>query len=122
VPRGTEERGAKAKLVRLHVGDERIQRVTRADQEVADLALEPEVLASASERRGEDHRPVRFDEVPRILIDAVLAAEDHRFFEHGGLDARALVRAAWANFRAGRVQEDGRPSTQPLRQVRLPWL
>src|SRR5262245_8678050 len=90
VPRGTEEPGSRAALVRLHVIDERIQRVTRAGQELADLALEPEVLASALDRPGEDHRPVRLDEVPRVLIDAVLAAEDHRFFEHGGLDARAL--------------------------------
>src|SRR5262249_39536080 len=96
VPRGIEERGSKAGLVRLHVVDERIQRVTRAGEEVTDLTLEPEVLASALDRPGEDHRPVRFDEVPRILIDAVLAAEDHRFFEHGGLDPRALARAAWA--------------------------
>src|SRR5262249_19478236 len=97
VPRGIEEGGSKAGLVRLHVVDERIQRVTRAGEEVTDLTLEPEVLASALDRPGENHRPVRFDEVPRILIDAVLAAEDHRFFEHGGLDPRAPPRAARAN-------------------------
>ena len=119
VPRGIEERGGKAGLVRLHVVDERIQRVTRAGEEVTDLTLEPEVLASALDRPGEDHRPVRFDEVPRILIDAVLAAEDHRFFEHGGLDPRALARAAWANLRAGRVKEGGSTITQQLVKVRL---
>jgi penicillin-binding protein 1B len=119
VPREAEDRGGKAALVRLHVVDERIERVTRAGQDVADLTLEPEVLASATDRPGEDHRPVRLDEVPRVLIDAVLAAEDHRFFEHGGLDARALVRAAWANFRAGRVKEGGSTITQQLVKVRL---
>src|SRR5262245_54775889 len=119
VPRGIEEGGSKTGLVRLHVVDEHIQRVTRAGQEIADLALEPEVLASALDRPGEDHRPVRLDEVPRILIDAVLAAEDHRFFEHGGLDPRALVRAAWANLRAGRVKEGGSTITQQLVKVRL---
>jgi penicillin-binding protein 1B len=119
VPRGIEERSGKAGLIRLHVVDERIQRVTRAGEEVTDLTLEPEVLASALDRPGEDHRPVRFDEVPRILIDAVLAAEDHRFFEHGGLDPRALARAAWANLRAGRVKEGGSTITQQLVKVRL---
>src|SRR6266850_4103809 len=113
------ERGGKAQPVHLHVVDERIERVTRAGQEVADLTLEPEVLASATDRPGEDHRPVRLDEVPRVLIDAVLAAEDHRFFEHGGLDARALVRAAWANLRAGKVKEGGSTITQQLVKVRL---
>jgi penicillin-binding protein 1B len=119
VLREAEERGGKAALVHLYVVDERIERVTRAGQDVADLTLEPEVLASATDRPGEDHRPVRLDEVPRVLVDAVLAAEDHRFFEHGGLDARALVRAAWANFRAGRVKEGGSTITQQLVKVRL---
>src|SRR5262247_2439498 len=119
IPREADERRGKAELVRLRVVDERIERVTRAGQDVADLTLEPEVLSSAADRPGEDHRPVRLDEVPRVLVDAVLAAEDHRFFEHGGLDGRALARAAWANFRAGRVKEGGSTITQQLVKVRL---
>jgi penicillin-binding protein 1B len=117
--RGLDERGGGAQLVRLHVADDRIARVTRDGQEVADTALEPEVLASATDRPGEDHRPVRLEEAPKVLIDAVLAAEDHRFFEHGGLDLRALVRAAWVNVRAGRVKEGGSTITQQLVKVRL---
>jgi penicillin-binding protein 1B len=62
---------------------------------------------------------VRIEETPRVLINAVLAAEDHRFFEHGGLDVRALLRAAWANLRAGRVKEGGSTITQQLVKVRL---
>ncbi|HYS18775.1 MAG TPA: transglycosylase domain-containing protein, partial [Candidatus Binatia bacterium] len=108
-----------ARLVRLDVVDDRIARVTSAGQDVAEVALDPEVLASAADRPGEDHRPVRLDETPRVLIDAVLAAEDHRFFEHGGLDVRALVRAAWANLRAGKVKEGGSTITQQLVKVRL---
>ena len=117
--RGPEELSGNAQLVRLHVLDDRIARITRDGQEIAGVALEPEVLASATDRPGEDHRPVRLEETPRVLIDAVLAAEDHRFFEHGGLDARALVRAAWANLRAGRVKEGGSTITQQLVKVRL---
>ena len=108
-----------AALVRLQVVDDRIAKVTRADQDVAAVTLEPEVLASASDRPGEDHKPVRIEETPRVLINAVLAAEDHRFFEHGGLDVRALLRAAWANLRAGRVKEGGSTITQQLVKVRL---
>src|SRR5262245_22826923 len=111
IPREADERRRKAELVHLRVVDERIERVTRAGQDVADFTLEPEVLSSAADRPGEDHRPVR--------PDAVLAAEDRRFFEHGGLDGRALARAAWANFRAGRVKEGGSTITQQLVKVRL---
>jgi len=108
-----------AALVRLQVVDDRIAKLTRAGQDVASVTLEPEVLASATDRPGEDHKPVRIEETPRVLINAVLAAEDHRFFEHGGLDVRALLRAAWANLRAGRVKEGGSTITQQLVKVRL---
>ncbi|PYN82081.1 MAG: transpeptidase-transglycosylase [Candidatus Rokuibacteriota bacterium] len=117
--RGTEDVGSSSELVRLEVVDDRIARISRGGQEVADVTLEPEVLASASDRPGEDHRPVRLEDTPRVLIDAVLAAEDHRFFEHGGVDLRALVRAAWANLRAGKVKEGGSTITQQLVKVRL---
>src|SRR5882762_1298887 len=117
--RGTEEGGRDARLVRLQVEDDRITQITSGGGEIADVALEGEVLASAMDRPGEDHRPVRLDDVPRSMINAVLAAEDHRFFEHGGLDARALVRAAWANLRAGRVKEGGSTITQQLIKIRL---
>ena len=118
--RGSDDAGAGGTgLVRLQIVDDRITKVTRAGQDVAGVSLEPEVLASAADRPGEDHKPVRLDETPRVLIDAVLAAEDHRFFEHGGVDVRALLRAAWANLRAGRVKEGGSTITQQLVKVRL---
>ena len=117
--RGGDEAAGGAQLVRLQIADDRITKVTRAGQDVPGATLEPEVLSSATDRPGEDHKPVRLDETPRVLIDAVLAAEDHRFFEHGGVDFRALLRAAWANLRAGRVKEGGSTITQQLVKVRL---
>src|SRR5438309_3078728 len=117
--RGAEDSGRDSRLVRLEVEDERIARITDGGQDIAAVTLEGEVLASAMDRPGEDHRPVRLDEVPRAMIDAVLAAEDHRFFAHGGLDVRALVRAAWANVRGGRVKEGGSTITQQLIKIRL---
>jgi penicillin-binding protein 1B len=117
---GGDEIGAgPAQLVRMQIADERITKVTRAGQDIGAVALEPEVLSSASDRPGEDHKPIRLDETPKVLIDAVLAAEDHRFFTHGGVDLRALVRAAWTNLRAGRVKEGGSTITQQLVKVRL---
>src|SRR5213593_2660245 len=64
--RGSDEIGAGgAGLVRLQVVDDRITKVTRAGQDVAAVSLEPEVLASAADRPGEDHKPVHLDEMPR---------------------------------------------------------
>ncbi len=63
---------------------------------------------------------VGIDEVPRVLILAVLAAEDVRFTSHRGVDYRAVARAAWINYRAGRVVEGASTITQQLARNLLP--
>ncbi len=55
---------------------------------------------------------VELDEVAPALIDAVLAAEDDRFYSHLGVDPKAVVRAARANARAGQVVQGGSTITQ----------
>lgn len=57
---------------------------------------------------------VPLEQMPRPLIEAFLAAEDQRFFEHGGVDVRGVLRAALANWRAGRVVEGASTITQQL--------
>jgi penicillin-binding protein 1A len=46
---------------------------------------------------------VTLDDLPSHVPDAVLAAEDRRFYEHRGFSIRGIARAAWANVRAGEV-------------------
>src|SRR5690606_11355439 len=46
------------------------------------------------EQYGEQKRtPVKYEDIPQLLINALLAAEDDRFFEHPGLDLPAIVKA-----------------------------
>ena len=52
------------------------------------------------------------DEIPSVLEDAVLAAEDARFFEHSGYDVRAIARAALVNIDEGEVEQGGSTITQ----------
>lgn len=111
VPRGTR--------IHVDVQGDRIARVTRDGQHVATAALEGEVLTGGDDRTGEDYRPLRLADTPRVLVDAVLAAEDHRFFEHGALDVRGLARAAWANLRHRRTVQGGSTLTQQLVKNRL---
>jgi membrane peptidoglycan carboxypeptidase len=53
-------------------------------------------------------------DLPEVLVDAVVAAEDRRFFSHRGVDPRAIARAALANQRAGEVVQGGSTITQQL--------
>jgi penicillin-binding protein 1B len=108
-----------AQRVRIDVSGDRVTRVTRDGKNVGAIVLEPEILTSATDTPGEDYRPVKLAEVPLSLINAVLAAEDHRFFDHGGVDLHGLLRAAWVNLRAGRVTQGGSTITQQLIKNRL---
>ena len=57
---------------------------------------------------GEQRRiPVEWQQIPPVVVDAFLAAEDDRFFEHPGVDWQGLVRAVAANVAAGGVREGG---------------
>jgi penicillin-binding protein 1A len=66
-------------------------------------------------RRGSAHgRVAEIDDLPPYLVDAVLAVEDRRFYDHFGVDIRGTARALWANLRAGRVVQGGSTLTQQL--------
>ena len=55
---------------------------------------------------GEERRAVvRLDQVPKSLVNAILAAEDERFFKHGGVDYLGVARAALSNFSSGGVRQ-----------------
>ena len=82
------------------------------------LWLEPELLAESFEtNRGRGTR-ISFEQLPEHVWQAVLAAEDARFFEHSGLDAKALARATLRNVKAGRVVQGGSTITQQLVKLR----
>lgn len=67
------------------------------------------------------HRSIAtLDRFPPNLVRAVLAAEDVRFFEHKGVDYRAAVRAAWVNYKVGRVVEGASTITQQVARNLLP--
>jgi penicillin-binding protein 1A len=55
-----------------------------------------------------------FEKFPPQLVNAFLAAEDRRFYEHGGLDFRGIARALGANLRAGEVAQGGSTITQQV--------
>jgi penicillin-binding protein 1A len=64
---------------------------------------------------GEQRRiPLKLEQIPQHLIDAILAAEDDRFFEHNGVDYQGLVRAIGRNVMSGDMGEGGSTITMQL--------
>lgn len=54
------------------------------------------------------------EQMPEIYPKTVIAAEDHRFYKHQGVDALGLIRAIWNNIRLGELREGGSTITQQL--------
>jgi penicillin-binding protein 1B len=61
--------------------------------------IEPELITNLFDSLREKRRPVRYDDLPPQLVQAILSAEDKRFFEHPGFDFIRIVGAAWADLR-----------------------
>ncbi len=100
----------------LDLVDGRVASISRLDggQAIDSLELDPEILAGIYDQAAEERRIVELAELPKILVQAVLAAEDRRFFEHHGIDVRGVLRAMVANLRQGRVVQGGSTLTQQL--------
>lgn len=87
------------------------------DPGLGDAPLTTRVLAAdgsviAEWHSGENRIPVSYDELPRHLIDAVVAIEDRRYWDHPGVDLAAVARAVAANVEAGDVVQGGSTITQ----------
>ncbi len=64
---------------------------------------------------GEKRRiPARYDQIPKLLIDAVLATEDQRYFEHPGVDIFGLMRAGVHLIRTGTKAQGGSTITMQV--------
>lgn len=76
------------------------------------IDLEPELLSLVFGRHQEERMIVPLSEVPKSLVNAVLAAEDERFYRHAGIDPLAVLRAAFTNVKSGRIVQGGSTITQ----------
>ena len=83
------------------------------DKELKVLTLEPALISYLFEgEEREKRRFVKYDELPRNLVEAVLAIEDRRFFQHPGFDPFRIVGAAMRNLKPGGNLQGGSTLTQ----------
>lgn len=87
---------------------------------VEDLALQVPLRVYTADGKlmqefgAERRKPLRYDQLPQVLVQAFLAAEDDRYFEHPGVDYQGLLRAAWVLAVTGEKQQGGSTITMQL--------
>ena len=62
----------------------------------------------------EDRKMIKYEDVPQVVIQAFVAAEDARFFQHKGFDLQSISRAFFKNLAAGRIVQGGSTITQQV--------
>jgi penicillin-binding protein 1B len=87
---------------------------TSSGAPLEELILEPEEIARILGPKMESRRLVPLAAVPKHLQDAVLAAEDSRFYTHFGIDFVGVLRALMTNLRRMRIVQGGSTITQQL--------
>ena len=78
------------------------------------LRLDPMLVGSIFPTAGEDRVLVNLNQVPALLPAGLIHIEDRDFEDHLGLAPKAILRALWANLRAGRAVQGGSTITQQL--------
>ncbi len=83
-------------------------------KDLFDLELEPELVTGLYERIWQERKLVKLGDVPPLLVQAILAVEDERFYSHNGIDPIGIMRAMWVNLRSMSFQQGGSTLTQQL--------
>ena len=106
----------------VQIGGGRIARIVSLDHKASltQLTLEPEAITNVFDGSREKQLIVHFSEIPKVLVNAVLSAEDKRFFHHWGVDPVGILRAAWVDAKERRRSQGASTLTQQL--ARTVWL
>jgi len=66
-----------------------------------EYTLEPELISNLFDKNREKRRLVRYEDIPQVLVHAVVSAEDKRFFQHSGFDPIRIVKSAYVDMKTG---------------------
>ena len=112
-----------AAIVGLRIANERLEPYKQQAAAIDISTIDDvEIPSMILDRKGreigrmfvENRSKVSIEEVPEKLIDALIAQEDQRFFEHNGVDQVGVARAVWLNFKARAVTQGASTITMQL--------
>lgn len=88
--------------------------ITNGESPLEEFVIQPELLSGRSEaKRGVNHA-LKYEEIPETLRNAILTAEDQRFFFHPGIDVKGIGRAFYVNLTGNEITQGASTITQQL--------
>jgi penicillin-binding protein 1B len=99
----------------ISVEDGQVDKITSRGNELSAYELEPQLVTALfdSEQRSK-RQVVKYDEIPKVMVDAVLAIEDRRFFEHSGVNFIRMAEAGWVDLIRQKHEQGGSTITMQL--------
>jgi penicillin-binding protein 1B len=100
----------------LEFRDQRVASITPLDGSgpLESYSLEPELITTLFDQSRAKRRLVGYDDLPKVMVNAVLAAEDHRFFSHHGVSLYRILGAAVKDIRVDERAQGGSTLTMQL--------
>jgi penicillin-binding protein 1B len=100
---------------RISILDGQVDRIISKGTELSAYELEPQLVTSLfdSEQRSK-RQVVKYSDIPKVMVDAVLAIEDRRFFEHSGVNFLRMAEAVWIDVMRQRHEQGGSTITMQL--------
>jgi penicillin-binding protein 1B len=92
----------------------------RDNTELTRYSLEPELITNLFDKNRQKRRLVRFEDLPKHLVDAVVSVEDKRFFEHSGFDPIRIAKVIYVDITTGSKAQGA--STLTMQLARGLWL
>ncbi len=99
----------------IRVSGGRVESITSRGNELSAYELEPQLVTALFDAEQRSKRQlVTYDQIPKMMVDAVLAIEDRRFFQHGGVNFLRLAEAFWIDVTRQRHEQGGSTITMQL--------
>jgi penicillin-binding protein 1B len=97
------------------IEDGQVARITSKGNDLSAYELEPQLVTALFDYEQRSKRQVvKYNEIPKVMVDAVLAIEDRRFFEHSGVNFVRTVEAVFGDVIHQRREQGGSTLTQQL--------
>jgi penicillin-binding protein 1B len=100
---------------RIIIHDGQVERITSQGNDLSAYELEPQLVTALFDSGQRSKREVvKYNDIPKVMVDAVLAIEDRRFFEHSGVNFTRMAEAVWIDLMRQRHEQGGSTITMQL--------